>query len=370
MIPINARVTVAAAAVCLMSWAFPAYAQSAAELAIARQSAAEVAPGLPPTVVDAACKDGTVMLYSLVFRGELQDLAARFHKRFPCLTVRTFVGSGGVLAQRYMSEYQAGAYVADVWMNSSPVYGDDLAQKGLLLNWTPPNAARVPALWKREGAWYAVGLAHIGVAWNTDGLTAEQTKFLDGLTRWDQLPMAPFKGSAGMVDIRAGGTTQLPYYTFEKEYGADFMAKLAALKPTVFNAINPLAERLANGEFDFGLAVTADTAIATQWLKGAPLRWKFLEPGLAVPYFVGVAAKAPHPDAAKLFIAWSLSREGQGIWVSNTGLAPVDKDIPDERKFAHEPWYKLPTTYYAADWNAISKSLPTDTNRFITLLGH
>ena len=348
----------------------PARAQPAAELATARQSAGQIAPDLPASLVDAACQEGTVMLYTLVFRGDLQDLAAQFHARFPCLTLKTFVGSGGVLAQRYISEYQAGSYVADVWMNSSPVYGDDLAAKGMLLNWTPPDAARVPAIWKHEAAWYAVGLAHIGVAWNTDDLTAAQTKWLDGLTRWDQLPSAPFEGSSALVDIRAGGTTQLPYYMFGKDYGPDFLTKLTALKPTLFNAINPLADRLGTGEFSLGLAVTADTAIATQWLQGAPVRWKFPEPGLAVPYYIGLPAKAPHPNAAKLFMTWSLSPEGQRLWVSNTGLAPVDKGVQDDRKFAHEPWYKLPGSYYIVDWNALSAALPADTARFAAVFGH
>ena len=349
----------------------PAQAQTAAgDLATARQSTSQIAPDLPATLVDAACQEGTVMLYTLVFRGDLEGLAAQFHARFPCLTLKTFVGSGGVLAERFISEYQAGSYVADVWMNSSPVYGDDLAAKGMLLNWTPPDAARVPAIWKHEGAWYSVGLAHIGVAWNTDDLTADQTKWLDGLTRWDQLPSAPFQGSAALVDIRAGGTTQLPYYMFETQYGPGFMTKLAALKPTVFNAINPLADRLGTGEFSLGLAVTADTAIATQWLRGAPVRWKFPEPGLAVPYYIGLPAKAAHPNAAKLFMVWSLSPEGQRLWVSNTGLAPVDKGIQDDRKFAHEAWYKLPSSYYTVDWNALSAALPTATTRFAAVFGH
>ena len=173
-----------------------------------------------------------------------------------------------------------------------------------------------------------------------------------------------------MVDIRAGGTTQLPYYMFDKEYGPGFMQKLAALKPTVFNAINPLADRLGTGEFSLGLAVTADTAIATQWLRGAPVRWTFPEPGLAVPYYIGLPAKAPHPNAAKLFEAWSLSPEGQRIWVANTGLAPVDKGIQDDRKFAHEPWYKLPSSYYAVDWNALSAALPAGNAHFAAVFGH
>jgi iron(III) transport system substrate-binding protein len=47
--------------------------------------------------------------------------------------------------------------------------------------------------------------------------------------------------------------------------------------------------------------------------NGAPVAWTTLGPTLVVPVGHGVATRAPHPNAAKLFIDFVLSREGQRL---------------------------------------------------------
>jgi iron(III) transport system substrate-binding protein len=46
---------------------------------------------------------------------------------------------------------------------------------------------------------------------------------------------------------------------------------------------------------------------------GAPVNWTTLGPALVVPTGHGLATRAPHPNAAKLFIDFVLSREGQRV---------------------------------------------------------
>jgi iron(III) transport system substrate-binding protein len=48
-------------------------------------------------------------------------------------------------------------------------------------------------------------------------------------------------------------------------------------------------------------------------VKGAPIRWKALTPTFGRPNAIGVARRAPHPNAALLFADFMLSREGQTI---------------------------------------------------------
>src|SRR3546814_20470099 len=97
---------------------------------------------------------------------------------------------------------------------------------------------------------------------------------------------------------------------------------LAALEPVIFNGINPLADQLAAGAFAFVPHATLDTAVNKRRKRGAPIEWNFPEPGLGIPYFMGIASNAPHPAAAKLFMAWSLTGAGQTIWVNRSGIAP------------------------------------------------
>lgn len=332
------------------------------------KNAQQYVPGIGKEVVDAACKEGTVTLYTLVLRRNSEDVIDLFQKRFPCLKLKTFVGSGGMLVQRFTSEFTAGTYLADVWMNSSPLFGDELAEKKMFLNWTPPNVPAIADQWKKDGYWYPIGLAHLAVSWNTQDLRPDQQAWLDNLKTWDQVGGAPFVGSTAVVDIRAGGTTHLLYSFLSKQYGADSWRRLADLKPTVFSGINPLTERLAVGEFSLAVG-TVDTSLANRLLSGAPLKWKYPEPGLAVPYFLAVAAKSPHPNAAKLLLAWSLSKDGQTAWVNSTELSPASTNAVDQRPVTREPWYKLPATYYRPNWKEISDQYNDQVAKFAVTFG-
>jgi iron(III) transport system substrate-binding protein len=50
--------------------------------------------------------------------------------------------------------------------------------------------------------------------------------------------------------------------------------------------------------------------------KGAPIDWFALEPAIARSNAVGVARRAPHPNAALLFYNYLLSEEAQRSFVS------------------------------------------------------
>ena len=341
-----------------------ALAQSAEEA-----YAAQAFPAMPRQVVDDACREGSLMIYSLVFPGNLQDLLKTFAGHFPCVATHIFTASGGALAERFTSESEAGASAADVWMNTSPAAADTMVDGGFLMQWTPSTADLVPDDWKHEGYWYAIGLAPIGLIWNTQETTPAQEAWLENVKRWDQIGEAPIAGQTALVDIRAGGTTQLAYYFFRQAYGLDFLKKLAALRPTIFDGVNPLLDRMVAGEFPAAPVATTDPAGGKLFAIGAPLRWAFPEPGLAVPDVIGLSAKAPHPNAAKVFMTWSLSAEGQTAWVNSTNLAPTSKLAIDRRPFAAQSWYHLPASYYKADWRAIEQAMPELTAQFSTIFG-
>jgi iron(III) transport system substrate-binding protein len=62
--------------------------------------------------------------------------------------------------------------------------------------------------------------------------------------------------------------------------------------------------------------------------KGAPVDWVGFEPAIVALHPISMVAKAPHPNAAKLFIDFALSDEGKRFLSSaaasrqNRGLNP------------------------------------------------
>src|SRR5262245_35409533 len=70
------------------------------------------------------------------------------------------------------------------------------------------------------------------------------------------------------------------------------------------------AQLVSAGESD--LDIDSSLSVVTPMKKsGAPIDWTALTPALAVPAGHGIALHAPHPNAAKLFIEFLLSKEGQ-----------------------------------------------------------
>ena len=52
----------------------------------------------------------------------------------------------------------------------------------------------------------------------------------------------------------------------------------------------------------------------------------------AIAIYIGVVAKAPHPEAAKLFVDWALSNRGQNVYQTQTillyGSLRTDAPLP------------------------------------------
>ena len=73
-----------------------------------------------------------------------------------------------------------------------------------------------------------------------------------------------------------------------------------------------MAELVASGEIPLA-ATIYNHNIERLTVKGAPVKWKAIQPTFGRPNAIGVARKAPHPHAAMLFVDFMLSKEGQTL---------------------------------------------------------
>lgn len=72
---------------------------------------------------------------------------------------------------------------------------------------------------------------------------------------------------------------------------------------------------VAAGEISIGLALY-NHIVESMKGQGAPVDWVALEPVVDKTHPLGISARAPHPNTAKLFVDYILSREGQEIIAS------------------------------------------------------
>jgi iron(III) transport system substrate-binding protein len=153
----------------------------------------------------------------------------------------------------------------------------------------------------------------------------------------------------GVVDPHgAGGGSYMVAYVMYKNAGPDLVAQvLKKLDVTVYAGSGPAVDALVSGETDlvFGNDFNGLQANA----KGAPIQVVYPSPGSDTYPAMGIAMKAPHPNAAILFQEFIFSKAGQSLYPQILHTAPGRKDVEDTRDAAKASWYKPASEPYKYD---------------------
>jgi iron(III) transport system substrate-binding protein len=254
----------------------------------------------------AATKEGKIVLYTANFLDTEQAVVKRFSERFPGIKIETVRGPTGQLITRIKTEAAANRMIADVIDISDRSQARGMID--LFAPYAPPNAADYPEiartgdrLWPRSGN-----------AWT---ITYNSELVKDPPKSWADLTKPEFgKQRLGQTVVVAGGGPFNRAMFERKVLGEDYWAKQAALKPTLYPSQAPMVDAIIRGEIAIAPLVT-NLAIPLA-AQGAPIKWFFAPEGVPVTVFcAGIAKGAGNPNAAKLFMDWALSREGQALMV-------------------------------------------------------
>jgi iron(III) transport system substrate-binding protein len=96
-----------------------------------------------------------------------------------------------------------------------------------------------------------------------------------------------------------------------------------------------MVNAVGHGESLIGIGIS-DTILANDIAKGLPIKAQPAATLSEKPYVtagtgvLAVPKGAPHPNAAKVYINWLLSAEGQGLWSRSTGVPSFRQDAPRE----------------------------------------
>ncbi len=278
--------------------------------AAASRARAQPAFTAPPALVDVAKKEGRVVFYTASFTEAEQETIAAFNKRFPFVRVEMVRASGGQLITRVRTEAAAGKLVADVVDHSDRGLMKDIEE--LFQDYAPPNGSayletsRVSSkLWPRITPVWCI-------AYNTE-LAKNPPKTWMDLTKPEYA-----NGQIGQVIAPSGGTTWTRIMFERQVLGDDYWAKQAATKPTLYPSGAPTSDSLVRGEVV--IAPLICNAIFPQKRDGAPIEIVFPAEGLPiVPYASGIPKTAANPNAARLFLDWCMSEEGQSFTMLQQG---------------------------------------------------
>src|SRR6202140_3241602 len=281
----------------------------AATLASGRAGAAD-APFGPPELIEAARKEGRLTYYTANFAEVEREVISAFNKRFPFISVEMVRAPGGQLITRVKTEAAAGKLAADIVDHSDR--GLMLELVDLFQDYAPPNAADYitdvlvsPKLWPRATLVWSI-------AYNTELVKNPPKSWMD-LTKPEY-----GNGQIGQGIGPSGGTTWTRIMFERQVLGEDYWRKQAATKPVLFPSGAPLSDSLVRGEVS--IAPLLYNIIWTKKHDGAPVEAFFPPEGVPInPYASGIPKTAPHPNAAKLFLNWCLSEEGQTFMIKELG---------------------------------------------------
>jgi iron(III) transport system substrate-binding protein len=262
----------------------------------------------------AAKKEGKIVLYTANFLDTEQAVVKRFSERFPGIQIEIVRAPTGSLITRIKTEAAANRLIADVIDFTDRVQARGMVE--LFAPYAPPNAAdyleiarTTDRLWPRSGN-----------AWT---ITYNSELVKDPPKSWADLAKPEFgKMHLGQTVVAAGGGPFARAMFERKVLGEDYWSRQAALKPALFPSQAPMVDAIIRGEI--GIAPLVTVLAIPLAAQGAPLKWFFAPEGVPVTVFcAGIAKGAAHPNAARLFLDWALSREGQALMVELGSFASM-----------------------------------------------
>jgi len=265
--------------------------------------AAQAQSGDTAKLIEGAKKEGELVIYGTTDLRQSNLINEKFQAKYPFITVKLNRLTSDNLYPRVIAESRSGKFLADVLQNNA--IGMHFLRKGnFLARYVSPEERAYPSEFKDPGYWTTSSMNVHVIGYNTRTVARNQLP-----KTWDDL-LAPVWSGRLMVSPREQWFAWM-LQIMGKEKGLNYMRALAKQKPAVRRESTAMrAQLVIAGEAD--VDVDSTYSVLTPLMKqGAPVNWTTLGPALVVPVGYGLANKAPHPNAAKLFIDFVLSQEGQ-----------------------------------------------------------
>jgi iron(III) transport system substrate-binding protein len=279
-------------------------------------------------LVAAGQKEGSFALYTSFAEKDLPTLIVAFEKKYGVKVKVWRAGSEKVL-QRTLTEAAARRWEVDA-IHSSALEMETLYREKILQPVASPYSTELIAGAPRpHGEWVATYLSVWVQAYNTNLVKKED---LPGT--FQDLLDPKWKGKLG-IEANVPEWYSTVVLDMGEEKGIKFFRDLVGRNGvSVRTGHSLLNNMVVAGEVPLALTVYNFMAESAR-RKGAAIDWFVLEPAVARTSGIGIARRAPHPNAALLFYDFMLSAEAQKLLVSME-YVPTNARVPSplaQRRF-------------------------------------
>jgi iron(III) transport system substrate-binding protein len=253
-------------------------------------------------LIEGARKEGKLVWYTSTNVTESKPLLDDFEKQYPFIKGEIFRASGEVILNRVLTETRASKWNYDVVMVGE---FDVLMAAKLLTPYKSPETKNFIADFVNpNGYWSAVYVNYRAIGYNPK-LVAEK----DAPKQWEDLLDAKWKGKISLEEEDYVWYGALAKY-WGKEKTQKIMRALAKQDIQWRKGHTLISQLIAAGEFPLGVIYAHRIEEMKQ--RGAPVEWvNTVNPVVATLNGAGLSAKPPHPNTARLFIDFLLSKPAQ-----------------------------------------------------------
>lgn len=284
-------------------------------------------------VIVMAKKEGSVNVYtSTIPVPSHRPIMEAFKDKYG-IQVEFILGRGVEIMERVVREQRAGVNRSDVYETGVPTHFM-LKERGYLAgSLNLPETQDVSKVWindtfimDKEHYLFSYYEYTPGPVVNTNLVSpAEEPR------SWFDLLEPKWKGKIMWDDPTVPGPG-VKVLSFLKQYvgGIKYWEDLAKQEVVVVRDRTFLFDSIIRGRAS--IAVGVFTAAITRGLKdGAPIKALYVKEGNpGAGWTLSLIKDAPHPNAAKLFLNWFISKEGQLIFSKASEIPSFRKDVPQE----------------------------------------
>ena len=276
--------------------------------------------------IEAGKKEGKVVVYGSVVPQAMEGLHQAFKKKYG-IDVEYWRGSSTQVSERALTEWRAGRPGFDVVEGNRGVQLI-MRDEGLFAKYVPPASEKFPAQFKeKDGLITPWRVLPISILYNTDLVKPnDMPKTLDDLLN------PKWSGKISVPDPTRHTTTAQFFWNlrqsqFKGDKWLDYVKGLAKQNPILVESLAPVTTTIIKGE-----ALVGITYIKYIKQYKGPVTYVPMDKYLTDPNYLSLSAKSARPNAAKLYIDFGCSPEGQkeiaedGEFVLAPGVYPPIKD--------------------------------------------
>ncbi len=278
-------------------------------------------------LVEGAKKEGKLVWYVTIRADEVVDILNKFKKKYPFIETEFYRSGDEAQLTKVLSEARAKKYSFDV-LETTGIAGEIFKKNGLFGRYLSPERKFFPEVSQDKdpaGYW-----TDYYVNYNVIGYNSKLVSPSEVPKNYNDLLSPKWKGKMGMDDKAFYWFANVLKIMGSEKNGIEYMKKLAGQNIQFRTGRNVIVDMLVAGEFAIGIT-TYNQRVEEKKAQGAPLGWVAIEPVVPEIHPIAISANAPHPNTARLFVDFMLSKEGQEIlasWYRIPSRIDVDARMP------------------------------------------